>query len=129
MPHGWHEGWMEAIMNNRYSECRSKLPQSYSEHIERNNGFEGDLGEEFGYIVIWNKEAIQNRWDDYEMSQYLSDFWFPFGSDGGGEMLCFDLRRSDDAVYCIPYVGMSDDEAIHKYVSFATISQKILENT
>lgn len=66
-------------MPDRYAEKRSVLPPSYVEFIETDNGWEGDLGEELGYVVLWAKETIQERWDDYEMGRYLSDRWFPFG--------------------------------------------------
>ena len=115
-------------MTDRYVDKRSLLPPSYLDHIERYNGSEGDLGDEFGYVVIWDKETIQERWTEYEMYEYLSDYWFPFGSDGGGEMLCFDLRQSDDVVYYMPYIGMSDDDAMRRYNSFALLSSHIKEN-
>ncbi|MGO9469770.1 MAG: SMI1/KNR4 family protein [Isosphaeraceae bacterium] len=74
-------------MPDRYVEKRSVLPLSYVEFIETNNGWEGDLGEEIGYVILWDTETIQERWGDYEMTGYLSDRWFPFGSNGGDEML------------------------------------------
>jgi hypothetical protein len=112
-------------MTNRYLDKKSQLPVSYVEHIEGLNGWEGDLGGGDGYVVIWNKETIQSRWADYHMAEFISDYWFPFGSDGGGEMLCFDLRRRDDVVFLMPYVGMSDAEAMRRYDSFKTLSVKI----
>src|SRR4051794_37463050 len=105
-------------MPDRYTEKKAVLPSSYVEFIESFNGWEGDLGEKLGYVVLWDKEAIQERWDDYEMTQYLSDRWFPFGSDGGGEMLCFDLASGGDSVFWIPYIGMSGEEAMLRLNSF-----------
>jgi len=83
------------------------------------------LGDDFGYVVVWKKETIEERWTAYEMALNLSDHWFPFGSDGGGEMLCFDLRQKEDAVFWIPYVGMADDEAMKKHESFGAFVRKI----
>jgi hypothetical protein len=83
------------------------------------------LGNDFGYVVVWKKDTIQERLIAYEMVLNLSDHWFPFGSDGGGEMLCFDLRQKEDAVFMIPYVGMADDEARKKHESFGALSRKI----
>jgi len=99
-------------MVDRYTILRTKLPTSYVEYVESCDGWEGDLGDALGYVVIWSPGTIQERWDDYEMAQYLSDRWFPFGSDGGGEMLCFDLSSGSDRIFRIPYVGMSDEEAL-----------------
>ena len=99
-------------MADRYTILRAKLPISYVEFVESHDGWEGDLGDRLGYVIIWSPATIQERWDDYEMAQYLSDRWFPFGSDGGGEMLCFDLSSGNDRISRIPYVGMSDEEAL-----------------
>ncbi len=71
-------------MGDIYIERKAILPASYVAYIETRNGWEGDLGEELGYVVLWDKETIQDRWDAYEMSGSLGDRWFPFGSDGGG---------------------------------------------
>jgi len=111
-------------MPDRYTEKKTLLPSSYVEYIETLNGSEGDLGEELGYIVLWDREVIQERWNDYEMSQYLSDRWFPFGSDGGGEMLCFDLESGGDSVFWLPYIGMSEEEAMLRYKSFKDIADQ-----
>ena len=79
-------------------------------------------------VVIWNRETIQERWEDYEMGQYLSERWFPFGSDGGDEMLCFDLSCGTDGVFAIPFIGMSDEEAMSKYDSFPDVAAAILKS-
>jgi hypothetical protein len=115
-------------MADRYIEMRSLLPLSYVNYIEKHNGWEGDLGEEFGYIILWDKEMIQERWETYEVARYLSDRWFPFGSDGGGEMLCFDLESGGDRVFWISFVGMADEEAILRFDSFKDIARIITEN-
>ena len=115
-------------MADRYAELRSVLPSSYVEFIESHNGWEGELGEEIGYVVLWDRETIQERWDSYEMAQYLSERWFPSGSNGGGEMLCLDLRSGTDSVFWIPYIGMSDEEAVLRYDSFADLAAVILKN-
>jgi hypothetical protein len=113
-------------MSDRYLEVKSAIPSSYVEHIEAHNGWEGDLGDELGYVVIWDKETIQDQWDAYEMADSLGDRWFPFGSNGGGEMLCFDLRSGGDAVFWIPYIGMADEDAMLRYESFSELSRGIL---
>jgi hypothetical protein len=107
-------------MADRYTMLRSTLPASYIEYVEAHNGWEGDLGGNLGYVVIWSRQTVQERWDDYEMAQYLSEHWFPFGSDGGGEMLCFDLSSRSDRIFRIPYVGMCDEEAL-PWQSFADL--------
>jgi len=114
-------------MADRYTELRSKLPLFYVEFVEAYNGWEGDLGDELGYVVIWNRETIQESWDGNKMSQYLSKRWFPFGSNGGGEMLCFDLPSGGDSVFWIPYIGMSDIDAMPRYDSFSEVASAIIK--
>jgi hypothetical protein len=113
-------------MGDRYSELRSALPPSYVEFIESHNGWEGELGDEIGYIVVWDRETIQERWDAYEMALYLSERWFPFGSNGGDELLCFDLHSRTDRVFWISYIGMSEEEAIPRFDSFGKVAEAIV---
>jgi hypothetical protein len=64
-------------------------------------------------------------WDDCEIDQTLSDRWFPFGSNGGGEMLCFNITSGTDTIYWIPFIGMSEEEALPQGESFAEIAAAI----
>jgi len=114
-------------MPDRYTFLRDKLPPSYVEFIESRDGWEGDLGDEIGYAAIWGRKSIQEYWDDCEMVQYLSDRWFPFGSNGGGEMLCFDLTSRSDRVYWMPFIGMSDENAMLQPFTFADMAAAICE--
>jgi SMI1 / KNR4 family (SUKH-1) len=114
-------------MADIYTERRAQLPLSYVAFIESHDGWEGDLGDDLGYVVLWNRATIQERYDGYEMAKYLSARWFPFGSDGGGDMLCFDQSSVTDQVYCIPYIGMSDEEAMLRYESFAEVAAAVLK--
>ena len=113
-------------MANRYDLLREKLPPSYVEFIDSNGEWEGDLGDELGYVVTWNRKLIQENWVGYEMAEYPSDRWFPFGSNGGGEMLCFDLLSGSDNVFWIPYIGMSSNEdAMAQPFTFADVAAAI----
>lgn len=113
-------------MADRYDALRNRLPSSYVQFVESQGGWEGYLGDEIdAYIVIWDRGSIQERWESYEMAQYLSERWFPFGSDGGGEMLCFDLASGSESVFWIPYVGMDDKDAIAQAYTFADLAAAI----
>lgn len=112
-------------MSDRYVQKRSLLPASYAQFIESHNGWEGDLGDYYGYVVLWAKELIEDRWQGYEMAKYLPDYWFPFGSNGGSDMLCFDLRKKGDTLYLIPYIGMCEEDAMEHCVSFELIAAEI----
>lgn len=114
-------------MADLYSDRLPQLPPSYVEFIERHGGWEGDLGEELGYVVMWDRGTIQEQYDGCEMALYLSNRWFPFGSNGGGEMLCFDLPSGTDQVFWVPYIGMSDEEAMLRYDSFAVVVAAVLK--
>jgi hypothetical protein len=78
--------------------------------------------------MLWDRVSIQENYDGYEMAQRLSDRWFPFGSNGGGEMLCFDLSSGTDQVYWVPYIGMSDEYALLTYDSFAEVAAAVLKS-
>lgn len=112
-------------MSDRYVEMRAALPCSYVDYIESHNGWEGFLAGDDEYVVLWNKEAIQENYDGYEMRLYLDPRWFAFGSNGGGEMLCFDLASDSDAVYMLPFIGMSDEEPILLHESFRDLVGRI----
>lgn len=112
-------------MSDRYALFRDELPQSYIDFIESHGGWEGDLGEELGYAVIWDRKSLQQQWDSYEMGTYLSNRWFPFGSDGGGEMLCFDLASRSDKVFWMPFIGISDEDAMEQSFCFADVAAAI----
>ena len=115
-------------MVDLYTERRPELPLSYVSFIEGYGEWEGDLGNDLGYVMLWDKAAIQECYVDCEMAEYLNARWFPFGSNGGGEMLCFDLLSGTDQVYWIPYIGMSDEAAMPLYDSFAEVAVAVRKN-
>ena len=112
-------------MTDHYAEMRSALPPAYVAYIETYNGWEGFLRGDDGYVVLWDKEAIQENFVGYEMNEYLDPRWFAFGSNGGGEMLCFDLESRTDAVYMLPFIGMSNETPIRVYDSFPNFTKRI----
>ena len=112
-------------MSDRYTQNRGKLPASYVTFIEECGAWEGDLGDYYGYIVLWRMEEIQEQWIAYEMEKYLPAYWFAIGTNGGGDMVCFDLRTKGDTTYYIPFIGMSESDAMEHCVSFSLISDEI----
>jgi hypothetical protein len=42
-------------------------------------------------------------------------------------MLCFDLASRTDQVLVLPYIGMSDEEPLLRYASFADVVSAILK--
>ncbi|SKB00476.1 SMI1 / KNR4 family (SUKH-1) [Prosthecobacter debontii] len=74
-----------------------------------------------GYFQLWPENEIQ-QWNlDYQVSEYAPGF-IGFGSDGGGEMLAFDKTG---AVYMIPFIGMSPEDAQKIAESWSEIAQRI----
>jgi hypothetical protein len=63
-------------MTDLYAKRRSELPSSYVLFIEAHGSWEGDLGEELGYVVLWDRRTIQEQYEANEMSQRLSDIGF-----------------------------------------------------
>lgn len=114
-------------MPDKYTDTRSTLPDSYVHFVESNGGWEGDLGDEFSYVVLWEPNSIQERWVSYRMDEFLGERWFPFGSDGGGEMLCFDLPSRSDRVFYLPYIGMAAEKPVLRYQSFSDVASAILD--
>ena len=72
-------------MADKYNDSRTSLPVSYVRYIEAHGGWEGDLGDDLGYVVLWDPTSIQDRWKSYQMAEFLGERSFPFGSDGGDE--------------------------------------------
>jgi hypothetical protein len=74
-----------------------------------------------GYFQLWPEEEIQ-KWNiDYQVPEYAPGF-IGFGSDGGGEMLAFD---KEGAIYMIPFIGMSVEDAQKIADSWLEVSQRI----
>jgi hypothetical protein len=46
-------------MADRYADMKAVLPTSYVEYIETHNGWEGDLGADLGWLILWDKKSIQ----------------------------------------------------------------------
>src|SRR5438128_1412477 len=95
-----------------YQKHKSVLPKAYVDFIEASDGWEGFLAGDGDYVILWSKELIQEYYEDCVMEKYLDPRWFAFGSNGGGEMLCFDIGSRDEGVYWLPFIGMSDEQPI-----------------
>ncbi len=112
-------------MLNRYVEVRDMLPPSYIDFVESNDGWQGVLSGEFDYVDLWNRNAIQEFYESYEIHKHLDSRWFVFGSNGGGEMLCFDLDAGTDSVYMLPFIGSANETPILLCESFRGLARRI----
>ncbi len=80
--------------------------------------FEGDLGDDIGYVRIWSPSEVDESYERYEMAESLSSEWFPVGTNMGGEMIAINVGAQDSALYLLPFLGMSDEIPILRCQSY-----------
>src|SRR5512139_3305998 len=73
------------------AESKVELPEDYIALLHYSNGGEGELGVEPGWFQLWPAEKVMEFNQGYEVETNAPGF-FGFGSNGGGEMLAFDMR-------------------------------------
>ena len=94
------------------------LPGSYLAQLAASNGGEGELGVEPGWISFWPAEEVVGLNATYRIAELLPGF-FGFGSDGGGELLAFDVRSQEPfPVVMVPFIPMDAEEAVQIVRSF-----------
>jgi hypothetical protein len=95
----------------RLERARTGLPSAYLAFLRSGGGGEGDLGIEPGWIQFWPAEQVVDLNRGYQVELNLPGF-FGFGSNGGGEMFAFDMRRGGDPqVVMVPFIAMTESEA------------------
>jgi hypothetical protein len=100
-----------------------KLPKELVDYFETDcREFAFTKGDP-GYLQLWPQEEIEQWNQDYEVPEYAPGF-VGFGSDGGGEMLAFD---AEGAVYMIPFIGMSIEDAKKIGSSWSEIVSRITD--
>src|SRR6266702_8263069 len=101
----------------------SKLPKDYVEYLDAGGSdFAFTIGDP-GYFQLWPREEIEQWNQDYQVTEYAPGF-LGFGSDGGGEKLAFD---AEGAVYMIPFIGMSIEDAKKIGASWSEIVSRITD--
>ncbi|MBU5316812.1 SMI1/KNR4 family protein [Clostridium bornimense] len=68
---------------------------------------EGMAGEN-NYLMLWNKDDIEELNNDYEVQEFLTDIIL-IGSDGGDMAYGINV---DGKYIEVPFIGMDDDEVI-----------------
>ena len=86
------------------------LPEAYLQFLALSNGGEGSLGAEPGWFQLWSASAVLERNKGYGVLEALPGF-FGFGSDGGGELLAFQLNISEAPVFMVPFIPLEASEA------------------
>jgi hypothetical protein len=101
------------------------LPASYLDQLAVSNGGEGDLSVEPGWICFWPAEEVITSNEGYHIPQRLPGF-FGFASNGGGELLAFDIRGSEPfPVVMVPFIPMDAREAVQIACSFDELQLSI----
>lgn len=94
------------------------LPDSYFDQLAASNGGEGDLGAAPGWICFWPAEEVIPFNEGYKVAELLPGF-FGFASNGGGELIAFDMRGCDPfPVVMVPFIPMDACEAVQIAPSF-----------
>jgi len=93
----------------------SGLPKSYIDFLKRHNGGSGDLPAQPCYFVLWELESLIEYNTDYEIQNYLPNY-FGIGGNGGGEFFAFDLETLK--IFTIPFIPMNEEDAILVAESF-----------
>jgi len=66
---------------------------------------EGMIGEN-SYVILWEKNDIEELNDDYEVNEFLSDCIL-IGSDGGD--IAYGIN-AEGKFFSVPFIGMDDTE-------------------
>lgn len=99
------------------------LPSAYLAMLEESNGGEGDLGVDPGWITLWPAEDVLSNNASYCVAEALPGF-LGFASNGGGELLAFDLRGGEPyPIVMIPFIPMEAAEAVQIASSFEELRQ------
>ena len=102
-----------------------RLPQSYFDQLAASNGGEGDLGVEPGWIAFWPAEEVLESNAAYSLAEFLPGF-FGFGSNGGGELLAFDVRAQEPyPIVMVPFIPLEAREAVQIARSFEELREFI----
>jgi len=82
------------------------LPTEYLDYVKNGGRLVSFTKDEPGYFILWPVAEIEKMNGEYQVAEFMEGF-LGFGSDGGGEMLAFDVTG---AVYKLPFVGYSSKE-------------------
>lgn len=100
----------------------SRFPKEYIAYLKSGKPVEGELTIEPGYFQLWPYEDIDQLNEEYTVNAFAPSHK-GFGSSGGGEMLAF---NSKGQIVMIPFIWMSDDEAILIAASWSEFEKTII---
>ena len=98
------------------------LPDDYRAFMDRANGGEGFIGNE--YLILWKAEELVKFNSEYEVAKYAPGL-FLFASNGGGEGFAFDTRVMPYQIVQVPFIGMSLKHATHVADSYSELLERM----
>jgi len=105
---------------------KDKLPESYLEFMSKNKRFYGYLGEELGYIDIWEIDFLNSVFDSICNSfESMGKDWFPIGSNGSDDKLYIKLTSPTKELFYISGISTSDADATFYCSDFSKIYDAI----
>jgi cell wall assembly regulator SMI1 len=102
------------------------LPTDYKEFLEKANGGEGFVGE--NYLILWAADELAQFNNEYGVRDYAPGLVL-FGSNGGGEGYAFDARTTPAAIVQVPFIGMDLKYAWPMAGSFSEFVNKLAEKS
>jgi hypothetical protein len=93
-----NKGMSEKSLNSL--ELRNDLPKDYLELLQKYNGGEGFIAEE--YLVLHKAEEIKRLNKEYGIENFDTKI-FLIGNNGNGEAIGIDLRNEKTEYILIPY--------------------------
>jgi len=108
------------------SQCQSNLkfllPADYVQFLERTNGGEGFVGE--NYLMACPVEDLIQCNKDYHVEQRTPGLLL-FGSNGGGEAFAFDTRSTPPVIVTVPFIVLNLVDAIVVAPNFTAFLQHL----
>ncbi len=98
------------------------FPSSYLDFLKTMNGGEWCIShEEASSLVLWSCKEVYELTDAYNVAEFASGLIL-IGSDGGGEAVAFDTRKSTDPnkwpVVLVPFGDLDFDSCIEQGHNF-----------
>ena len=100
-----------------------KFPPDYLEFMRMTNGGEGFLSDGF-YIMLWRFEDLIEFNKMYNVKEFAPNL-FLIGSDGSDT--AFGLQKSNSNFVEVPFIGLSDNEAVAKGENFVDLLNSLVK--
>lgn len=99
------------------------LPEDYKMFLRLVNGFEGSINDAW-YLRLYRAEELAEMNAGYTVSQTRTGLVL-FGTDGGGEGFCFDLKRNGPPVLMVNFIGDWREDALACGNGFSDFMSKV----